>query len=60
MSDDTEGQQEGQVEVCINGRWGTVCDDFWNSLNSRVVCRQLGLPFLGEWLLQVVLLIIII
>ena len=38
---------EGRIEICHNGIWGTICDDFWSANDGEVACRQLGLDYVA-------------
>lgn len=33
---------EGRVEICFNNTYVSICGDRWDTLEARVVCRQLG------------------
>ena len=44
------GTQEhsGRVEICLENKWQTVCDDEWDSEDAMVTCRQIGHETYGK------------
>ena len=45
---DGSSYNKGRVEVCSNGRWGTVCNDGWTEREAALVCSRLGYPTLSK------------
>jgi len=45
--DKTADVVHGRVEVCVGGRYSTICDRFWTNTEASVVCRQLGYSAYG-------------
>ena len=39
--------REGRVEVCMDGRWGTVCSGDQEHV-AEAVCTELGFPSEGS------------
>ena len=41
------GPWEGNLQICLNGVWGWVCQNSFSNIDARVVCRQLGYTTTG-------------
>ena len=39
---DGDIEQEGRIEVCVNGVWGSFCDYGWNNIDAYVFCSSMG------------------
>ena len=42
-----QSELEGTLEVCLEGAWGSVCDDYWGNEETGIVCHQLGYTSTG-------------
>ena len=47
VNDFSTDKFSGRVEVCINGQWGSICDDGWGLNEAHVVCSQFGFTSYG-------------
>ena len=45
-------EQEGRVEVCVNGVWGSICGTGWSAIDGYVLCKQAGFDDTG-WQLHI-------
>ena len=43
-----QSELEGTVELCLEGAWGSVCDDGWGADEAIVACRNLGFSAKGD------------
>ena len=41
-------EYEGEIRVCINGVWGSICADEWDQTDAYVFCKQLGYTDTGD------------
>ena len=46
--EDGDREYEGKIDICYNGKWGTVCGDSdIDDSVAEVVCKQLGFSLHG-------------
>ena len=46
--------REGRVEVCLDGRWGTVCGEGWGDTEAGLVCSTMGFPAQSKHISQTI------
>lgn len=50
---DERNSTAGRVEVCVGGRWGSICEtgSGWDGEDARVICQQVGHAVNGKFIL---------
>ena len=42
----------GVLEICVNGKFATVCADQWDNTDASIVCKELGYSPYGTTLIN--------
>ncbi len=51
-SQPSAGQVEGRVEICYDNVYWTICDDYWDIDDARVICTQLNFTGTGMYIVH--------
>ncbi len=43
---------EGRIEICLDNKWGTICDDNWSTNDANVACGALGFASTGRLIIN--------
>ena len=44
---DGTSEDNGRVEICVDGVWSSICYDQWTDIEASVVCFELGFSSQG-------------
>ena len=50
LADGGSKPYSGRLEVHYKGRWGTICNDFWEKIDGTIACNQLGFEGFTDYL----------